>query len=103
VNVPYQTCVDASTAARGTITTSSAVALATVLHETFDRQGAREQANDLCLGAVGVWQAVNRHAGTTAANHAFTLVQQWYASHLTTTAAHRVQACASQLHAVWNG
>jgi hypothetical protein len=103
IDVPIQTCVNAAKAARGALDPTTVIALGSVLHETFNRQGIRSQATATCLGAIGVWQAVDRRVGPAPANHAFSLLLQWYGSHVRGGAAAELHTCASRLHVNWNG
>ncbi len=102
INLPLATCAAAARAARGALDPASVVALGSVLHEAFNRQGRGEEADATCLGAVGVWQAFDRHAGTSPADHAWALLLGWYAHHLGHAAAAGLAGCASRLHASWN-
>jgi hypothetical protein len=102
IHVPISTCVNARKAARGSLSPTTIVALGTVLHETFHRQGIRREDHATCLAAVGVWQAVNRHVGEARANRAWTLVIDWYQRHLTGDYHRGLDRCAERAAFSWN-
>ena len=102
VNVTDETCVNAAKAARGELSATTVIALASVLHETFDRQGISD-ANVTCLGAVGLWQAVDLRAGAGQANHALSELLAWYEDHLGSSARAGLAGCGARIGAPWNG
>jgi hypothetical protein len=102
IHVPISTCANARKAARGTLSPTTIVALGTVLHETFHRQGIRREDDATCLAAVGVWQAVNRHVGEVRANRAWALVIDWYDRHLSDVYRRGVAGCAGRAAFAWN-
>jgi len=102
VNVPISTCANARKAARGSLSPTSIVALGTVLHETFHRQGIGQEHHATCLAAVGVWQAVNRHVGEARANRAWMLVIDWYKRHLSGVYRRGLAGCAERAAFAWN-
>jgi hypothetical protein len=102
VTVPISTCVNARKAALGIITSTTIVALGTVLHETFHRQGIEREDDATCLAAVGVWQAVNRHVGEARANRAWQLVIARYRRHLSGIYRDGLSRCAERSKFAWN-
>lgn len=103
VNVAVPTCANAAAAARGQLTSTNVVALASVLHETFNRQGINDEGELACLGAIGVWEAVNRHVGAAPANRAWALLLDWYSSHLESADLDGFDGCVARFNTDWNG
>jgi hypothetical protein len=102
VNVPISTCANARKAAQGMLSPTTIVALGTVLHETFHRQGIQREDHATCLAAVGAWQAVNRHVGEARADRAWRLVIGWYKRHLTGIYRYGLERCAERSELAWN-
>jgi hypothetical protein len=102
VNVRISTCVNAAKAARGELSRTTVVALGTILHETFHRQGISSEADATCLAAVGVWQAVNRYVGSARANRAWRHVIDWYRAHLSGEYRRGIDGCNRRGDVAWN-
>jgi hypothetical protein len=102
VNVPESTCRNAAKAARGELSATNIVALGTILHETFHRQGIRREDDATCLAAIGVWQAVNRQTSPAKADRAWSLVITFYRSHLSGDYRRGVEGCARRGVFPWN-
>jgi hypothetical protein len=102
VNVPISTCANARKAARGSLSPTAVIALGTVLHETFHRQGILREDHATCLAAVGVWQAVNRHVGEVRADRSWQRVIRWYRRNLDGVYRHGLERCAARRNFVWN-
>jgi trypsin len=102
IDVPAATCLNAAKAAKGELDATTVIALGSVLHETLERQGVSAAAAT-CLGAVGVWQAVNRHVGSAPATRALATLLGWYVSHLPLATARGLVGCASRVQTNWNG
>lgn len=103
VNVTTGTCSNGARAARGQLTPTTVVALASILHETFNRQGIKDEGDLACLGAIGVWEAVNRHVGLNPANRAWALLLDWYVGHLSQTDLGGFKNCVARFNKDWNG
>lgn len=102
VNVPVRTCRNAAKAARGELSPTNIVALGTILHETFHRQGVLREDDATCLAALGVWQAANRHTTRARADRAWELVIDWYKQHLGGEYRRGLDGCADRGVFAWN-
>jgi hypothetical protein len=102
VRLPIATCANARMAALGIFSPTTIVALGTVLHETFHRQGIQREDDATCLAAVGVWQAVNRHDTEARADRAWRLVIGRYKRHLTGISRSGLERCAERSKFAWN-
>lgn len=102
VNVPVTTCLNARKAARGELSATNVVALGTILHETFHRQGVMREDDATCLAAIGVWQAANRHANAARADRAWEQVIGWYKGHLDGAYRKGVEGCRERGVFAWN-
>lgn len=102
VNVPVTTCRNGAKAARGELSPTNIVALGTILHETFHRQGIHREDDATCLAAIGIWQAVGRNSTRARADRAWQLVIDWYEQHLSGDYRRGVIGCAARGVFAWN-
>ena len=102
VHVRHTTCVNAAKAAIGEVSTTNVVALATIMHEAFHRQGIRHEVDAACLGAVGVYWATRRGYGDALADTAWNRVMTWYDDNLTGAYKRGLKACTDRSEAAWN-
>jgi hypothetical protein len=102
VNVPVATCRNAAKAARGELSPTNVVALGTMLHETFHRQGVVREDDATCLAALSVWQAANRRTTAAQADRAWQLVIDWYSEHLSGVYRSGIDGCRERGVFAWN-
>jgi hypothetical protein len=102
VHVRHTTCVNAAKAALGEVSTTNVVALATIMHEGFHRQGIKREVDAACLGAVGVYDATWRAYGEALATTAWNRVMAWYEDNFEGAYKRGLRACANRAEAAWN-
>jgi hypothetical protein len=102
VHVRYSTCLNAAKAARGQLSTTNAVALATVMHETFHRQGIHHEEDASCLGTIAVWDATWRAFSEGLADRAWARVAAWYRSNTSGLYRGGMRGCVKRSEWAWN-
>lgn len=102
VNVPAATCDNARKAALGELNATNVIALGTILHETFHRQGIEREDDATCLAALGVWQAANRHGTAGRADRAWAQVIGFYSQRLPEAYRKGIDGCGERGVFAWN-
>ncbi len=81
VHARQMVCLNAVKAMRGQLSRTNIVAFATLLHETFHRQGIRNEASAECLANLAVYHGLTRHGEFRAAN-ASAIALDWSRRHM---------------------
>lgn len=102
IHVRYTTCMNAAKAARGQLSTTNAIALATLMHETFHRQGIHHEEDASCLGTIAVWDATWRAFSEDLADRAWTQVAAWYRSNTSGLYRGGMRGCVKRAESAWN-
>jgi hypothetical protein len=102
VHVRHSTCVNAAKAAMGELSPTNVVALETILHETYHRNGISREADATCLGVLTIYDVVERSFGEARANRAFDIAWEWDAENSTGVYKRGLRGCLNRSKYFWN-